>query len=284
MTYWVLRFASWFLKYVHEAIGYPACALIGDLYYTAVPSRRDTLECNLRMALAPDQSARRLKACGRQAFRSLVANYYELFHMRGFGREQFRRRVHLEGFEHIEAGLARGRGVMLASLHLGNVETLMQVTTFYPQLRFLMLVEKMQNPGLLRAVSELRRSMGVELATTEEPLRVVRRLRENGVVGIACDRDVTGTGVLVNFFGKAARLPDAPVRIAARSGATLIPAYGWRNEDGDYSVRVEPPLALQQTGSATDDAAENMRRLVAALERIIRQQPCQWMAFHRIWT
>lgn len=283
MTYWVLRLASWVLVRVHEAVGFPVCALFGRIYYYLVPARRRLLERNLRVVFGPEVPAWKISSCARRAFAAMAQNYFTLFHMPGFSRDQLRRRLRLEGYRHVADGLAQGRGVVLASLHLGNVETLIQITTLYPELQFVMLVEKMKNPALMRAICELRAAMGVEVATTEEPLRIIRRLRQNGTVGMACDRDVTGSGVVVEFFGKPARLPDGPVRIAARTGAALIPAYGWRDECGDYNVRIEPPIELQRTGNADADALVNVRRVAGALERAIRSRPCEWMAMHRLW-
>jgi lauroyl/myristoyl acyltransferase len=173
--------------------------------------------------------------------------------------------------------------VILASLHLGNVETLLQVPSLYPHMRFMMLVEKMANPGILRIITELRGSLGVDIVTTDELRRLLKRLKENGVVALACDRDVTGSGTLVEFFGRPARLPDGPVRLAARTGAALIPATGWREAGGQFRVRIAPALELAASGDADADACLNLRRLTGWLEQMIRERPGQWMAFYPVW-
>lgn len=284
MTYWVMRLVSQVLRHVHEAIGYPLFGAFGVLIYWLVPARRRLGERNLRQVLGPDASPAAVRAGTIAASQTLAWNYYELFHMPAYRREAIRARMHIEGIEHIEAALARGRGVILASLHLGNIETLLQVPSLFPYMRFMMLVEKMSNPGMLRIITELRGTMGVDIVSTDELRRLVRRLKENGVVALACDRVVTGNGTLVDFFGRPARLPEGPVRLAARTGAALIPATGWRESGGRFRVQIAPPLDLAATGDADADACVNLRRLVAWLEQMIRERPGQWMAFYPVWN
>ncbi len=283
MTYWIMRCFAFSLKFVHEAIGYPLFSAFGVLSYWLMPARRRLSERNFRQVLGPDAPPATVRARAVEASRTLACNYYELFHMRGYSREAIRARMQIEGLEHIEAALQRGRGAILASLHFGNIETLLQVPSLYPYMRFMMLVERMNNPGLLKIMSELRASMGVDIVTTDELRKLVRRLKENGVVALACDRDVTGTGAVIDFFGGPARLPEGPARLAARTGAALIPAYGWRDPGGSLQVRITPALDLAATGDADADARVNTRRLVDWLERTIRERPGQWMPFYPIW-
>jgi KDO2-lipid IV(A) lauroyltransferase len=278
---WLL---SWVLRHVHEAIGYPLFGALGALIYWLVPARRRLGERNMRQVLGPEASPAAVRARTIEASRTMALNYYEMFHMPAYSRESIRARMQIDGVQHIDGALARGRGVVLASLHLGNFETLVHVPSLYPYMRFMMLVEKMQNKGMLRIISELRGTMGVDIVSTDELRRLVRRLKENGVVALACDRDVTGSGALVDFFGRPARLPDGPVRLAARAGAALIPATGWREAGGGFRVHIAPPLDLASTGDADADACVNQRRLVAWLEQTIRERPGKWMAFYPVWN
>ncbi|MBI5878617.1 MAG: lysophospholipid acyltransferase family protein [Chloroflexi bacterium] len=283
IVYWGLRLLAWVLGYVHDGIAYPVFRLIGVVLYWVVPGRRRMAEHNLRHVLGPDATPAQVRACGIEASQTLALNYYELFHMPAYSREAIRARMTINGVERIAEALERKRGVILVTLHLGNVETLIQVPSLYPYMRFMMLVERMHNPGVLRMMSELRASQGVDIVNTDELMKLVRRLKENGVVALAADRDVTGSGAVLDFFGRPARLPDGAVRLAARTGAALILAYGWRDHAGGFRVEVEPAMALVSTRDADADARENMRRLAARLEYVIRARPGQWMAFHSTW-
>ena len=124
----------------------------------------------------------------------------------------------------------------------------------------------------------------MDIAAVDEPLKIIKRLKQNCVAGIACDRDVTNSGVVVDFFDKPARLPDGPVRLAMRTGAALIPAYGWRERSGQFRVRVLPEVEMVCTDDPEADVRVNMRRMLAVFERIIRERPGQWMAFHPLWV
>lgn len=283
-VYWFLRLLTWVAGHVHEAIGYPFFRFAGTLMYWLLPGRRAVAERNFRVVLGPDATPARLRACGIEASQTLALNYFELFHMPAYSMESIRRRMTINGVEHIAEALERGRrGVILVTLHFGNVETLLQVPQLYPYMHFMMLVERMHNPGVLRMMSELRASQGVDIVTTEELMKVVRRLRENGVVAIATDRDVTGNGIVIDVFGRPARLPDGAVRLAQRTGAALVLGYGWRDRGGNFHVEVEPAMDLVSSGDTEADARENMRRLAARLEAVIRSHPGQWMPFHSFW-
>jgi KDO2-lipid IV(A) lauroyltransferase len=123
----------------------------------------------------------------------------------------------------------------------------------------------------------------MSMIAVDEPLKIIRFLKQQGVIGIAVDRDVTGSGIVVNFLGKPARIPDGAVRLAQRTGALIVPAYGWRAPHHQTHVQVLSPLQLTRTGDTTHDTLVNTRQLVEVFEPIIKTHVGQWMAFHPIF-
>ena len=284
MTYWLYRAAASLLPRVHESIGYPLFDLLGALAYLLSGSARSLVSRNMRHMLGPGASEADVQRYTREAFRNLARNYYDLFHMRGFTRETLRARMDIAGLENLDRALERGKGVLLTSPHFGNTEYLMQVPTLYPYMHFMLLVEQMDDVRLFELLRALRAGMGMDMATVAEPLKVVRRLKQNGVVGIAFDRDVTNSGIDTEFFGQPAVFPVGVIRLAMRTGAAIVPAYGWRaDERGRFQVRVFPALELVKTGDAEADVQTNLRRLLDFFEPVIRERPGQWMAFHEVW-
>lgn len=238
----------------------------------------------MRHILGPDAAEAQVQGYTRETFRNLARNYYDLFHMRGFPKETLRERMDIEGLEHLDRALGCGKGVLLTSPHFGNTEYLMQVPTLYPYMHFMLLVEQMDDVRMFGLLRELRASMGMDIASVDEPLKIVRRLKQNGVVGIAFDRDVTNNGIYTEFFGQPAVFPVGAVRLAMKTGAPIVPAYGWRGAERDlFHVRIFPALELAKTGNSEADIQTNLRRMLDIYEPVIRERPGQWLAFHEVW-
>ena len=114
-------------------------------------------------------------------------------------------------------------------------------------------------------------------------LALVRALRRGQAVAVAADRDITGSGIVVDFFDAPARLPDGHVQLALRTGAELLPMFALRHADSSPGVQVEPPLELERTGNFEQDVQVNVQKVVARMEDWIRRYPEQWPMFYPIW-
>ncbi|MEP7198977.1 MAG: lysophospholipid acyltransferase family protein [Chloroflexota bacterium] len=283
MMYWVYRLAAWLLPRTHDAIGYPVFDLIGTLAYRCAGRVRGLVAANMRHVLGPAPDERAVQRATHEAFRHLAMNYYDLFHLPGFSQHALRQRMDLVGIERIDKALGGGKGVLLAGVHFGNTEYLMQVPSLFPHFHFTLLVEKLADARSFELMRRMRASIGMNMVAVDEPLKMVRSLRQNHVVGIAFDRDVTHSGIPVEFFGQTAIIADGVIRLAMRTGAPVIPTYGWR-EGQRFRVRVLPALELVSTGDQEADVRANLRRLLAVFEPIIRERPGQWMAFHKVWA
>jgi KDO2-lipid IV(A) lauroyltransferase len=284
MLYWVYRLAAWLLPRTHEAIGSPLFELLGLLIYAAAPRVRRQVACNMRVALGPAAANSVVEKQTKLDFRNLAKNYYELFHLPGFSQQAIRERIDLSGVENIDAALQLGKGVLLAGMHFGNTEYLMQLPTFYPYMRFVLLVEKMADKRVFDVLHRMRASMGMEMVPVDEPLKIVRALKQNRLVGIAIDRDVTHSGIPVTFMGRTAVMPDGVIRLAMRTGAAIVPAFGWTEAGRKHiQVRVLPAIELTRCGKTNDDVRANLERVLAKFEPAIRAHAGQWLAFQQIW-
>ena len=116
-------------------------------------------------------------------------------------------------------------------------------------------------------------------------LPVLRALERNAFVAIQGDRDVSGTGRAMPFFGKTASFPIGPFRIAQASGAPVFPVFVLQDEDGRYRTMVEEPIRVPQARGEADEAVvlEGLATFVARMEATIRAYPTQWYRFARFW-
>ena len=130
-----------------------------------------------------------------------------------------------------------------------------------------------------------RARLGISvLPLTRAGLRqVVAALEAEEMVVTAIDRDILGTGLVVDFFGRPAQIPEGPAAIALRKGTPLLPVCVYRLADDTYQAVGYPPIVAQPTGDRQRDLREVTQKLVARLEEIIRAHPEQWHMPHPIW-
>jgi lauroyl/myristoyl acyltransferase len=194
------------------------------------------------------------------------------------------RRIHVPTLQPLDDALAAGKGAIIATAHVGNLETIVQKLALRGD-KVLIPVEPIRPPALLDLIRTRRGALGIQI----EPIgpdtfrQMTSHLREGGIVIIVSDRDVQGTGQLVPFFGRMVRLPNAAILLALRTGASLLVAFGYRHRDNRISGRVAEPLEFRSgakgsgSRSLRADLEEGMRVLAAIMEQEIRHDPGQWL-------
>lgn len=248
--------------------------------------RRRTVERQVaeRLGHAPGSPASRRVVRG--AFRTLLLNLVDPLLLEralddGRPLEQL---VDIEGARHLESALASGRGVIVATGHLGAWECLLIVLhrRFGPTW---IVSRRLRNPLLDQLLWERRRRWAAgRLSKDGCGRRMARLLREGACFGLALDQNAGRQGVLLDFLGAPASHHDVAGIMAARTGALVVPAYLLR-EPGTLRLRllVEPPLEAP-TGVAPPQAALQVtRRLSDSLERQVRRHPEQWLWLHERW-
>ena len=184
-----------------------------------------------------------------------------------------------EGFEHFERAIAQGKGVLFATAHLGNWE----LSAFAHGLLtapMSVVVRPLDNPFIDQIVERRRALSGNTLLSKRDFARsILQALRRNEAVGILVDQNASvENGAFVPFFGRVACANLTFARLAARSGAPVIPGFAvWKSAEKRYVLRFYPPVEI--TGDATEDTA----RIQAAVENAIREYPDQWLWIHRRW-
>jgi lauroyl/myristoyl acyltransferase len=179
---------------------------------------------------------------------------------------------------------ASGARPVFVGLHLGAVELPMYFLTQGHGLRMVSPTETIGNPALQAYLVRSRAASGVRLVPLQSARQALRAALAAGeVVGIVGDRDVSGTGVTIDLFGHAARLPVGAALLTVDSGVPMVVGAVRRSGWGEYAarmLRVEVPAS----GSHRARVMEAMRHQAAAIELVVADAPEQWMAvFFRIW-
>jgi KDO2-lipid IV(A) lauroyltransferase len=189
---------------------------------------------------------------------------------------------HVAGQEYLETALAEGNGAILALSHSGNFDVA-GVWLVQRHGGFTTVAERLRPESLFRRFVAYRESLGFEILPLTGGDRhafvvLSQRLRANKVVCLITDRDLTSTGVPVNFFGERARMPTGPALLAARTGAALLPVGSWFTDDG-WGFRIHRPLLV--AGKAGVPAATQAMADVFAGD--IAAHPADWHMMQRVW-
>jgi phosphatidylinositol dimannoside acyltransferase len=243
--------------------------------------RREMVERH-QLRVAPDRDAH---AAAVGVFDSYAHYWYELLRLpvdvrRGLVAQRFR----IDGHEHIQAGLAAGNGVIMALPHVGGWEYGAAGMASLGH-RMLAVVEPIEPPELYDWFVDQRRGIGLDVvplgptAGTE----ALAALRANRVVCLLSDRDITGDGVEVEFFGERTTLPAGPATLAIRAGAALLPAAVYYEPGHLHHAYVQPALPLERAGRLREDVTRITQQLAHEFERQIRASPEQWHLMQPNW-
>ncbi len=187
--------------------------------------------------------------------------------------------IEYRGFEHFQEAKARGRGVLFATGHIGNWELSAFAHAWMAE-PMNVVVRPLDHRGLDELVKQYRSLSGNKILDKKDYLRgILLALERNEAVGILIDQNTLPEhGVFVDFFGTPASTGTTFAKLAARTGAAVIPGYAWWDEaKGKFILEFDP--ILEMTGDVTADTA----RLAKHFEGVIRKRPEQWLWLHRRW-
>lgn len=254
---------------IHKALG-------RGLYYL-MRRRRVIVERNLTLCfptLGPAERERLAKA----HFDNIGAFFAELAFAWFASDRRLARLFHIEGREHLDAALAKGRGVLLVSGHFTPLEICTPaIKPLVPLFAFMYTPRR--NELLDAFQSRGRERTGHESFPNSDLRALLRALKRNAVVWYAPDQAYAGSsGVLLTFFGEPAMTNTGASRIARMSGATIVPLFFCRlDDDSGYLVRFQAPLP----DIPSDDLVQDTRVLTALLEEFVRECPAQYFWTHR---
>jgi lauroyl/myristoyl acyltransferase len=189
-------------------------------------------------------------------------------------REELVARVTLDGTEHLDAALARGRGAIMAVPHMGSWDI---AGSYAGAIGYRVSAVAERFPGSLNdAVVQTRQRFGLDVIMLGRAAvrAITDALRANRIVALLCDLE-QGPGVDVRFFGRRAIVPGGPAALALKTGAVLMPANQFLTSPGRHSVHLDPPLSIVEG----DTKERLMQRVVDRFEDFIRERPDQWYAF-----
>jgi KDO2-lipid IV(A) lauroyltransferase len=234
--------------------------------------------------VVPMASEQELDELLRGALRSYARYWRETFRLPGMDHREIYRRVDsaMVNKSMIDEALARGKGLVLALPHTGNWDV-SGIWLVGHSGTFTTVAERLRPESLYQRFVAYRESLGFEIlpasGTDVSPYRLlIERLRQNRVVCLPADRDLSRRGIPVTFFGERTRMPAGPARLAAMTGATLLIVNQTFTEDG-WGLGVHSPMIVHER----EEIPAVTQRMADGFAADIAATPVDWHMVQPLW-
>jgi len=260
-----------------------AIALSWTIYLIHVRLRHVGMR-NLKLAF-PEKTRRERARILRGVFTSLGRQLAEVCLFPTYTLENVGKVVVYDGFENFERALARGKGVLFLTAHLGGWELSAFTHSLYGHPLHIVM-RPLDNVYLDSLMRRYRTMHGNSTVDKDDFVRgLLSAMKAGETVGILMDTNMTPPqGAFVDFFGVPACTAMGLARVALHAEAAVVPAFTiWDNDLGRYRIRFDPALKLVRTGNDEADALANTAAFTRVIESYATRYPEQWLWVHRRW-
>jgi KDO2-lipid IV(A) lauroyltransferase len=250
--------------------------------------RVQVLEGNLRRVLGDAADGADLRALSRESMLSYARYWLEVFRLPVIPTSRLVDGMQAEGDVQIAFDYtAAGRGVVFALPHMGNWDQAAAWIIASGAGSFTTVAERLKPESVYERFVAFRENLGMEVLPASGGSRpfgvLAQRLRAGKIVCLPCDRDVTGSGIEVEFFGEKARMMAGPAALAVQTGAALIPATLWFTEDG-WGVRFHDEIPVPAGGDRKQKTAAMTQQIARAFEDGISEHPADWHMLQKVFV
>lgn len=241
---------------------------------------------NLAIAFGEQLDEREIAQITRRSLRNFFHDFVEIVIALHASPDEVRRAIPFHGREHLDAALARGKGAIALSAHLGNfflVGTRLALEGYSTYT----LVNQSENGGFPRLMDRYRLELGQKTISArprrEAAQELVQILRRNELAIVIADEYRSGSGIHVPFFNRTVLARRGPATLTLRTGAALVPIYLVRDQSGRLTLIAEPEIEPSKSGNIKNDVKENTLQITQWLERVVRAYPDQWNWMNVRW-
>ncbi|RZS89447.1 KDO2-lipid IV(A) lauroyltransferase [Motilibacter rhizosphaerae] len=265
------------VRLLPERAAYAVFRLLADVAYLRGGHGVQRLRANLARAGAEDRA--------RDGMRSYLRYWCDAFRMAGWSRERVVGSVEPVGDAVLAEALAAGTGFVAALPHTGNWDHAgaWAAAVHAPVVT---VAERLRPEELYDRFVAYRRAVGIEVLALGSPgvLAGLREaVREDQIVCLLCDRDLTASGVEVELLGHRARMAPGPALLALQTGAPLHPvttAYAGERLRVTFHARVPVPEA----GTTRERVGIMMQGVADAFSAALREHPEDWHMLQRVFV
>ncbi len=245
--------------------------------------RREVVMEHLRRVFADERTEEELRDIARESYRNFGRMTFEYARFPRLTPRDVESRISVTGGEHLQSALDAGKGGILVAAHFGNWEVAATLASKGYPMTFL--VGEQHNILVDGLMNRLRERFGVRIVpVTGSLMGVLRALRDNRIVAMLSDQDAGRTGVFVDFLGLPASTPYGPGRMAARTGASLLPGVVLRKAGGAHEMVICQPIEPPPEELPLEERTRVFTQgYTSVFEDFIRRYPDHYFWMHRRW-
>ncbi|MBU0710213.1 MAG: lysophospholipid acyltransferase family protein [Candidatus Omnitrophica bacterium] len=263
-------------------LGYLIAVIISDIHYVFANIDRFNVKQNLK-AIFPEKTNREISRIRIRTFRNFAKYLVDFFRFQIIDENYIKKYIKVENLHYFDEALAKGKGMIIVSAHLGNWELGAVVVA---QMKYPLWVVAL--PHKKKSVDDLfnsqRESKGIKVIPLGKAVRAcLNLLKNNEMVALVGDRDFTGKGTVSEIFGKPAFFPNGIAAFSLMTGTSVVPAFMVRNPDDTFTLKIDKPLEISPSGDNEKDMIAINAQYIKLFEKYIRKYPDQWYMFRRFW-
>ncbi len=280
VAYWLYRASERLINALPRSLVMPVAAAVGNAAYDIARAKQPLIRENLArpMGLAPDDP--RVGSAARRAFRNYAKYLVDMMRIGELTEAQGRDLVKVDNVELLMEARAEGKGVLLATVHVGGMDLIGPGMRSHGQ-SLHVVADDTTYGRLYDHLAAARARQGIFLIGWRNLRALFRALREETNLVLFCDGGYRRGDVPVELHGEATTFPIGPATLAAKTGAPLLPVSCRRTDDDRFVARGLPLIHCASTEPAEIQRAT--QAIADALGGVIARDPGQWYMFRPVW-
>jgi KDO2-lipid IV(A) lauroyltransferase len=282
--YWTVLFTIFISRLMPRTWWLALFGWIAGVVYRFKSRYKDLVIHHLTLAFGKEKSPEEILALSKEVYVMLGKNGADVIRSWSVETlEQLQKFVVVEGKEYADGALAKGKGIIYFTGHIGAFELMISAMGLHG-MPFLVIGTELKDERLNDIIVRFRNKHGSEpIPRGRETFKLIKKLKSGGAVGMLIDQDTKVKSRFVNFFGRPASTPVGAAVMAMKTGAAVVPALIHLGKDNLQHMVLYPEVPMVNTGDEEMDMVTNTQTLTTILEEAIRRNPAQWVWMHERW-
>jgi KDO2-lipid IV(A) lauroyltransferase len=272
----------WLVRSLPERVAYKLFWNLGEFVHRRNGKSIQRLRSNLSI-VNPGLNELELETLVARSMSSYMRYWCDTFRIQNWSTERIRNSVTTTNDHLLLDPMRDGRGVVVALPHSGNWD---HAGAYFCSIGvpLVTVAERLKPEALFQKFLQHRESMGFEVLSLDSRsfVTLMKRAKEKRLIALVADRDLSQSGIDVDFFGKNARMPAGPAVLAIKTGIPLIVAHVSYTDRG---IHIDfHPVEISQQGSESERIAATVQATADLFARGITEHPEDWHMLQRIWV
>ena len=271
----------WIVRALPERAAYRLFTFLGQQVAKRNGKSVQRLRTNLSR-VKPELNEVELEVLVDRSMSSYMRYWCDTFRIQDWSKERVHQTVTTVNEHLLLDPMKDGRGVVITLPHSGNWD---HAGAYFCSLGIplVTVAERLKPEALFQKFLQHRESMGFEVLSLDNRsfATLMKRAREKRLIALVADRDLSQSGIDVDFFGFPARMPAGPVLLHIKTGIPLVAAHVSYTTNG---IHVEfNAVEVPNVGTDAERISVGVQATAKLFERGIEKNPEDWHMLQRIW-